>query len=213
MPAAPAFAPVSDQQTGGDFKHWLVLSQAESLPSQLLASSSWVLYQVRTSAGEAAGAGCSCRVGAWRLAGTRVDVRSSAGCGRSHCPLRGLTLWPLLAPPELSPSHFCQQGPRWWLWQEALQTPAWCCRGARELCLLRSRAQGRSGEMWVDSALCELERMKLSYWSGQSKATVSYALRIPWERAALARGICWYLWLAPGHSGWHGLELLRTFLC
>lgn len=39
-PAVLVFAPDSDQQTGGELKCWLVLSQAESLPTQPLASSS-----------------------------------------------------------------------------------------------------------------------------------------------------------------------------
>lgn len=63
-PAALVFAPDSDQQTTGKLKHWLVLSQGESLPSQLLASGFWVrcLHRARTSARGAVEAGSSSRL-------------------------------------------------------------------------------------------------------------------------------------------------------
>lgn len=51
---------------------------------------------------------------------------------------------------------------------------------------LSSREQGRFGEMWVDSALCELERMELLHWSGENRAVESYVLKTTWESVTLA---------------------------
>lgn len=63
--------------------------------------------------------------------------------------------------------------------------------------------------MWVDSALCEDETLTL-VWAKQSSAVVCFENNMGKCNPGLARGRCWYLWLALGQH--HGLELLRTFL-